>query len=152
MLSDGSVLVLGGYTDSGSINDVWTGSSECWAGYAPVAETVTCTTCPAGTACLHGVKASCSEGVYSIAGASSCDYTATTCPVDTYSVAPASCQQCAPYSHSTVGATTCQLSAKPISYWTQLPTAPWTGKAWTGKDDSRFAMTLCPMVFSLFSL
>jgi len=54
----------------------------------------------------------CASGTYSTVGASSCAYTATTCPAGTYASGTATvCNSCATGKYSTVGASSCSYTA-----------------------------------------
>ena len=48
---------------------------------------------------------------YSTAGASSCDYTATTCPTGTFATGNAGCVACSTGTYSTAGASSCEYTA-----------------------------------------
>ena len=55
---------------------------------------------------------SCTAG-YSPHGASSCDYTATTCPAGTYATGTAECAACTGDTYSTAGASSCEYTTCP---------------------------------------
>lgn len=98
----------GGYVSSCSVcpsnSNSASGSStcECNAGYYG---TMSCVLCPAGYACLDGVKTTCNPGTYSSDGLAGC----TSCSAGTYAAASAStaCAACNAGSVSIAAASVC---------------------------------------------
>ena len=71
--------------------------------------------CPAGSYCplSSSDPIPCAAGAFSVQGATSCAFTATTCPVGTYASGAAACMPCYPVTACTVPG----LSAQPPCFW-----------------------------------
>ena len=112
-----------------SVSTGW-GASGVWLfSYTPAPATE-CTPCAAGS--------------YSAAGATSCAYTASTCPVGTFASAPASCAACSP-------ATACAvpgLASQPPCYW-NVSTLAGSGEAGSADGQGAAAKFTWPVGISV---
>ena len=119
--------------------------TSCAAGkYNERTGSTSCTACAAGShSAVIGAYSSAvclpCESFYSPAGATSCAYTATTCPVGTYASAPAACTACSP----STACTEPGLTAQPPCFW-NVSTLAGSGDAWWADGLGTAAMFSSP--------
>ena len=106
-----------------------------------------CKTVDSGTVCED-----CASGYYSIKGATSCDFTATTCPEATYAVHPNQCVACSRGLWSPVGSTgvsSCTAFFLPTGGLLPPFSGTNTNSATINSEDE--PITVCPGVTLKFS-